>query len=60
MKTEKKNSCEAVAEAVASAKIEGYEIDEETENLCVMLAEDRIFLEEYIGQVLKMSEAISA
>ena len=51
---------EAVAEAVASAKIEGYDIDSQTEELCMMLAEGLISLEEYIGRVLKMSEAISA
>ena len=51
---------EAVAEAVASARIEGYDIDEQTENLCIMLAEGMISMEEYIEQVLKMSEAVLA
>ena len=46
---------EAVAEAVASARIEGYDIDEQTENLCIMLAEGMISMEEYIDQILGMA-----
>ena len=59
MSIEEKNNHEAVAEAIASARIEGYEIDSQTESLCVMLAEGLITLEDYIGQVLKMSESIN-
>ena len=58
MSIEEKNNHEAVAEAIASARIEGYEIDSQTESLCVMLAEGLITLGDYIGQVLKMSESI--
>lgn len=58
MSIEEKNNHEAVAEAIASARIEGYEIDSQTESLYVMLAEGLITLEDYIGQVLKMSESI--
>ena len=46
---------EAVAEAVASARIEGYDIDQQTENLCIMLAEGMISMEEYIDQILGMA-----
>ena len=50
----------AVKEAVASSRIEGYEIDPESEKLCMMLAEGIISQEEYIAQVLQMSKAVIA
>ena len=48
----------AVKEAVASSRIEGYEIDMESEKLCMMLAEGIITQTEYISRVLQMSEAV--
>lgn len=53
------SNCEsAVKEAVASSRIEGYEIDSESIDLCLMLAEGRITQSEYIMRVLQMSEAV--
>lgn len=48
----------AVAEAVASARIEGYEIDADTEALCMKLAEGLITQAEYIHRVLELSKAV--
>ena len=48
----------AVSEAVASARIEGYVIDSESETLCMKLAEGSITQLEYIQQILEMSKAV--
>lgn len=48
----------AVSEAVASARIEGYVIDSESETLCMELAEGSITQSEYIQQILEMSTAV--
>ena len=48
----------AVSEAVASARIEGYMIDSESETLCMKLAEGSITQSEYIQQILEMSKAV--
>ena len=48
----------AVKEAVASSVIEGYEIDPETIDLCMLLAEGKITQAEYIMRVLQMSEGV--
>lgn len=48
----------AVAEAVASAKIEGYEIDAETEALCTKLAEGVITQAEYVHRIMELSKAV--
>ena len=50
----------AVKEAVASSVIEGYEIDQETIDLCMLLAEGKITQAEYIMRVLQMSEGVKA
>ena len=50
----------AVKEAVASSIIEGYEIDPETIDLCMLLAEGKITQAEYILRVLQMSEGVKA
>ena len=55
MSAEERIRHEAVAEAVASARIEGYDIDQQTENLCIMLAEGMISMEEYVDQILGMA-----
>ena len=48
----------AVSEAVASARIEGYVIDAESETLCLKLAEGKITHSEYFQQILEMSKAV--
>lgn len=48
----------AVSEAVASARIEGYMIDPESEALCMKLVEGRFTQAEYIQQILVFSEAL--
>ena len=48
----------AVSEAVASAKIEGYLIDPESEALCMKLADGSITQAEYIQQILELSKAV--
>ena len=50
----------AVSEAVASARIEGYVIDSESETLCMKLAEGSITQSEYIQRILELSKAILA
>ncbi len=59
MSVEEQIKYDAVTEAMASANIEGYEIDSQSENLCMMLSEGLITLDEYIGLVLKMSEMMA-
>ena len=48
----------AVSEAVASARIEGYMIDSESETLCMKLAEGSITQSEYIQRILELSKAV--
>lgn len=56
----KEQARRAVSEAVASARIEGYVIDSESETLCMKLAEGNITQSEYIQQILELSKAILA
>ena len=58
MSKEEQQNRSAVSEAVASARIEGYTIDAESETLCMKLAEGSFTLAEYIQQVLEMSKAV--
>ena len=46
----------AVKEAVASSKIEGYEIDQESIRLCMLVAEGKLTRDEYIMKILEMSQ----
>lgn len=48
----------AVSEAMASARIEGYVIDSDSETLCMKLAEGSITQSEYIQRILEMSKAV--
>lgn len=57
MITEEQNR-NAVSEAVASAKIEGYMIDPKSKALCMKLAEGSITQAEYIQQILELSKAV--
>lgn len=46
---------EAIENAVSSLRMEGYEIDAESKDMCKMLLEKKISFEQYVALVKKKS-----